>query len=394
VAVNVQDLQLTDSAGKPIIDPTTGRPAYNPLNKWNSGPVSTRGGNPSGGAIHLTSTPNTLQTELGLAGGATVCRTVGNANPQTLICCSQYGQAFRNSDPHIGQNVNQIVSAGSNVSLANPTGLYIQMPDFSGFALPADPNLPPGAQPSDCWQVVRGAETVIDPVIGAPFSGNMMLHVAFQIPQAWIEAGVSFTVGDITLALNGVSQPIQYASQILQTFHIGLFARPLAASRLAPIACVVNLPANGQAAQAQPTQMFYQTVWEGYYNSVVNNPAGVPMSLASNSVIIPPEVARGAKDVAMVLTCGTAVTGPTGELPNVTVPEGDIVFTVTGMTTVNYAAPGNSYPSDFQLLTLTVSVAPNAVMGLRSIVVTNPPQPGTPPPAAVPAPAMLNIIAT
>jgi len=123
--------------------------------------------------------------------------------------------------------------------------------------------------------------------------------------------------------------------------------------------------------------MFYQTVWEGYYNSVVNNPAGVPMSLASNSVIIPPEVARGAKDVAMVLTCGTAVTGPTGELPNVTVPEGDIVFTVAGMTTVNYAAPGNSYPSDFQLLTLTVSVAPKRGSGLAEHCRHHPPQPGT-----------------
>jgi hypothetical protein len=97
VKVDVTDLQLTDASGNPVIDPTTGRPAYNPLNKWNNGAASRRGANASGGAIHLTSTPNTLQTELGLAGGATVRRTVGNTNPQKLICCSQFGQAFRNS---------------------------------------------------------------------------------------------------------------------------------------------------------------------------------------------------------------------------------------------------------------------------------------------------------
>jgi hypothetical protein len=113
------------------------------------------------------------------------------------------------------------------------------------------------------------------------------------------------------------------------------------------------------------------------------------MNLASNSVIIPPQVTQGAEDLAMVLTCNTAVTGSFGELPTVTVPEGDITFNVTGMTNVNYAAPGNSYPSEFQLLALTVSVAPGAMTGLRSLVVTNPPQPGLPPPPAVAAPAML-----
>lgn len=392
VKVTVEDLQLTDSSGKPVIDPSTGLPTYNPLNKWNSGPVSIRGANASGGAMHLTSTPNTLQTELGLAGGATVLRTVGNSNPQTLICCSQYGQSFRNSDPHIGQNVNQVVSVQNNMSLANPPGLYIQMPDFSGYTLPADPKLPAGAKPSDCWQIVRGAETVIDPVTGQPFNGNMILHVAFQLPAAWIAAGVSFTVGDIMINLNGKNQTIQYASQILNTFQIGLFARPLAAKQPTPIACVVNLPTSTQAAQAQPVQMFYQSVWDGYYNKQVSNPAGVPMNLASNSVIVPPQVKQGTSNLAMVLTCSTAVTGSGGQLPTVKVPEGDIQITVLSMENVNYAAPGNSYPSQFQLLTLKVSVNANATLGLRSIVVTNPPQSGNAPPPAVPAPAFLNVV--
>ncbi len=392
VTVTEADLQLNDAAGNPVIDPTTGQPAYNPLNKWNSGTVATRGVNAAGGAMHLTSTPNTLQTELGLAGGATVRRNVGNANPQQLICCSQYGQSYRNSDPHIGQVVNQVVSAGNQVALANPTGLYIQMPDFSGYTLPADPNLPPGAQPADCWQVVRGATTLQDPVTGQAFSGNMMLHIAFQLPEAWITAGVGFTVGDITINLNGVSTPIEYASQILQTFHVGLFARPLPTTTPPAIGCVVNLPANGQAAQAQPVQMFYQTLWNSYYTTVLSNPAGVNMNLASNSVIISPQVPQGASNIVLVLTGSTMVMGDHGQLPSVSVPEGDISFKVVNLETVTYAAPGNSYPSAFQLLTLNIAVSATAKLGLRSIIVANPPQAGIAPPAALPAPAMLNIV--
>jgi hypothetical protein len=289
--------------------------------------------------------------------------------------------------------VNQVVvSASNNVSLANPPGLYIQMPDFSGWKLPPDPRLPAGAQPSDCWQIVRGSQVVTDPVTGQPFNGSMILHVACQLPSSWIAAGVSFTLGDITIKLNGVDQPIRFASEILNTFHIGLFARPLSAAQPRPIPCVINLPTNTQPAQVQPVQMFYQSVWDAYYKTQVNNPAGVPMSLASNSVIIPPQVKRGVAGLVMVLTCSTAVTGSGGQLPAVTVREGDINFRVLGMSNVNYAAPGNSYPSEFQLLTLQVSVTANAALGLRSIVVTNPPQPGSAPPPPLPAPAFLNVV--
>jgi hypothetical protein len=41
VKVKVEDLYLNDPiSGKPVTDPFTKKPAYNPLNKWNSGPTS------------------------------------------------------------------------------------------------------------------------------------------------------------------------------------------------------------------------------------------------------------------------------------------------------------------------------------------------------------------
>ena len=52
--------------------------------------------------MHLTSPPNTLGAEVYLAAAATLLRNVGSYDPQNMICCSKYGQPYRNSDPHIG----------------------------------------------------------------------------------------------------------------------------------------------------------------------------------------------------------------------------------------------------------------------------------------------------
>ncbi|HEV2992269.1 MAG TPA: hypothetical protein VG759_27805, partial [Candidatus Angelobacter sp.] len=106
VTVTVEDLELLDpDSGTPVIDPFTGRPVYNPLNKWNTGTESIRGSDhSSGGAVHLTCTANTLQTELvNLAAVATILREGGNQDAHALGCCSQDTVPYRNSDPHIAQ---------------------------------------------------------------------------------------------------------------------------------------------------------------------------------------------------------------------------------------------------------------------------------------------------
>lgn len=397
IDVKVADLMLYDPhTGAPVIDPSTGRPAYNPLNRWNSGPMGTRNGSQgdSGGAMHLTSTPNTLQTEMGLAAAATVARSDGNWFEQRLICCSQYGQPYRNSDPHIGLIVNQTVNGVGNkpsppttpakIALADPTGLYIQMPDFTQYSLPKDPRLPAGATPADCWHVIRGAETLNDPVTGQDFPGNFILHAVFQIPRSWIEAGVGFTVGDITI--NG--SPIDWGGQIVQTLSIGLFARPISVSEeQTPLPCV-GVP---DVSLAQPLQLMHADVWDAYYNTAVTNPAKAPMNLASNSTLIAPVVGRGARNALMVLTCDTLMLGPRGELPQVGFPSAsgatDIVVRVLGSGTANYAVPGNSYPSQYTALTLSIDVDPNAQTGLRGVQVTNYGQrPGQT------APAFLNVV--
>lgn len=402
VQVLASDLYLTDPVSKQaVIDPSTGRPAYNPLNKWNSGPKAVRGANASGGAMHLTSTPNTLQTEMALAGGATIQRPCGNSVPQTLICCAQYGQAYRNSDPHIGQAVNQVVGGQAvgepcQVALANPTGLYIQVPDLSGFTLPADPKLPPGAKAQDCWQIVRGSATLTDPVTGQPFgapaeSGNFVLHAVFQIPSAWIAAGVQFTVGDI-LDANG--DPIEWGGQVIQQMFVGLWARPLPLSQATATQPCVLPPPNGVTPPptpqppnyAQALQLFHSAVWSAYYNTSVPNPMENPISLASNSTMIAPIVRCGQSNVPMSLTCAVTL-GAQGQLPTVDLGAG-ITVSVTGyQDDINYAVPGNSYPSGCGVLNLQVSVAPTAALGLRALTLTNYGQD-----QQAPMPAMLNIL--
>lgn len=381
ITVSMADLQLVDpKTGQPVIDPQTGLPAYNPLNKWNSGTIEVRTGGSaqfSGGAMHLTATPNTLQTELGLGAGATVQRTIGGTDPQALICCAQYGQNYRNSDPHIGQSINLAVGFPLNISLVDPPGLYIQMPSFAMYELPDDPKLPAGATAADCWQVVRGFQTVDDIISGQPFPGSFILHAVFQIPQSWIDAGVSFTVSDIKIGGPDGSLTIQYGSQVASTFEIALFGRPIPPVAATPAQACASTPT--VVTQAQPLQIMHQNLFDAYYATVVPNPVGFPMVLASNSSVIAATVSAGSSNVPLALTyqapAGNAFL-PEPQWPAVvfTLPNGDADTSVTTQVTgfnpqVTYAIPGNTYPGTFQLLNIAVTIDKNATPGVRGVVI-------------------------
>lgn len=379
VTVAVEDLELTVN-GQAVIDPETGRPAYNPLNRWNSAPVAVRTGAPSsftGGVIHLTSTPNTLQTELGLAGSATIQVTSGNADQQALICCGKFGQEYRHSDPHIGQSVNEVVAgqlsggAAQLVCLADPVGLYIQPlinPSAFTFGPSIDPDkLPLDAKAADVFQIVRGWASVVDPVTGQDFPGGMILHAACQIPLAWLNAYPNMTLADIRVA----DAPLQWAGQVAEQFNIGLYARPLNANSTPP-----TLPcASGLRAIAQPLQsLMFTSLWEAYYNQVETAPTGQTMSLASNTTFIAPMLPADGQTRQMTLTCtipsGTpkvAILSPDGSRP-----DPSIQVTVDGMSPANYAVPGDSYPGKYMALALSLTLPRGAPGGLRGVSVTDP----------------------
>ncbi|MGY3695020.1 hypothetical protein ACVIGA_005100 [Bradyrhizobium sp. USDA 3240] len=383
IKVTLDDLTLMDSSGNPVIDPDTGKRAYNPLNKWNSGPIATRGGaNPYGGVMHLTSTPNTLQTELGLAGAATVQYVPPqfqddpasrNSDSQALICCGNYGQAYRHSDPTIGQTVNQVVGgqyAGMplRACLANPVGLYIQVPDSSRFAfgpnIKAGVDVPGDAKPIDIYQILRGSAEVNDPVSGAPFRGNMVLHAAVQIPGSWLAMNPNLTLAD--MLING--QPIQWGGQIANQFKIGLFARPLSADRAAPLAdCSSSTPTPGA-----PLQCVWAVLWDAMSEVTEPCPTGAKMPLTSNSTFIAPWLPADGSAQNLVLT-GNPTSEPVSvqvQLADGSGPDLSIAVTLHSATPTFYAVPGNSYPGNYTALAVTVTVPSGATTGLRGIQIT------------------------
>ncbi|WP_036249445.1 hypothetical protein [Methylobacter sp. BBA5.1] len=363
--IRIEDLYLYDKDNKVVIDPSTGRPGYNPLNKWNSGTDSS---DAAGGAMHLTSTPNTLQTEIGLASAATLQRKIGNNDPNALICCAQYGQPHRNSDPHIGQTTNKLVSFGNAVTLTNPPGLYIQMPDFSSY------RTPDGTDPAAFWTIMRGTKTLNGE--NGQLPGNFILHATYAVPP-----DKGYTVSDITIN----NQPIQWGGQIARTFLMQIVATAI--DKAAPPALDCVGPTSGSDTLAQPLQLFHADIFKAMAYRPVANPVNQAMTLISNSTLIAPLVRQGALKVPMVLTGATVQPG--NRLPAVSITGDGVTATAIGSTSsINYAVPGNSYPSEATAMLLEVSVASNATPGLRGLHLTNY---GQPQGAAMPA--LINVVA-
>jgi hypothetical protein len=376
--IQASDLYLYDASGNVVTDPSTGRPAYNPLNKWNSGTVST---STQGGAMHLTSTPNTLQTEIQLGAGATVQRKNGPSyNANQLLCCGQYGQVARNSDPNIGQGVNGLVGAtpppapnGSTASLANPPGLYIQPPDWTQFTTPD------GTPAQTFWTVVRGATSLTDQN-GYQLPGQFILHATFEVPESY-----GYTVSDI---LVGGANAV-YAAQIVYTMQMHILAASFPLQSSPPLFdCVWCCSSAPAPSYAQPLQLFHTAVWSAMYGTMVQNPVNNPISLASNSTLIAPFVQPGQK-YDMTLTVAGANGTPAVAATLNGEPDSSIQISVTGSQSVTYAVPGNSYPSSATALSLSVVVSNNAQLGVRGITVTNP---GDPLQAAMPS--LLNVVAS
>ncbi|WP_025743786.1 hypothetical protein [Aquimarina pacifica] len=356
--ITLEDLSLSGAA-----DPVTGGPIYNPLNKWNLGPVSN---DSSGGAIHLTSTPNTLQTEIGLATSATVQRnnpsgSTGNTTwPSSeynrLLCDAQYGQKHRNSDPNIGGTVNSFVTAGNVVTLADPPGLYIQLPDFSNY------ETPDGTDASTFWHIIRGSET-LQTQDGTTLPGNFILHAVFEVP-----ADKNYTISDITIG--GV--PIDWGSQIASTFKMQIVASAYQGTTPKGYDAVANRPAANTFAQ--PEQLFYEDYFTAMYNQMIPNPVQNPIPLLSNSTFIPASVNVGTSAATMVITCATctAVAGDPTTYPSVTFDDPEITATVTDVKEdIYYAVPGNSSPSNSTALYIKVQVGVRASLGPHGLFITN-----------------------
>ena len=357
--ITLEDLSLPGAN-----DPITNQPFYNPLNKWNSGTVSN---DTEGGAIHLTSTPNTIQTEIGLATAATVLRNnpsggtswpLKDYNP--LLCDAQYGQKNRNSDPNIGGNVNHFVNGGIMVTLADPPGLYIQMPDFNIYQTPDNTDA------SEFWTIVRGTKN-LKTQDGTSLPGNFILHAVFEVPSS-----KNYTVSDITIQ----NHPIDWGAQVAATFKMHIVASAYGGTK--PIGHDPVIDAPKSLALAQPLQLFDAAYFDAMYPVMVPNPVNNPISLLSNSTFIPPTIMAGASTIPMVLTAATckAEEGNSDTYPQVTFDDSNVTAVVTSVqNNITYAVPGNSAPgTSYTAIFLDVSVHSDVTPSVKGIFLTNPGQ--------------------
>lgn len=326
--VQLEDLYLRDSHNNPVCDPLTGSYAYDPTNKWNRGPVMDM----CGGAMHLTSGPNTLSAEIYLAAAATLARQCGNEYDDALICCAKYGQTNRNSDPHIGRSVNQAVCNGNIITLIDPVGLYIQQPNFAAWQIPG------GIAPQSLWNVTRGHLRT-----GTGKNIDRILQAVFTVPDGMKACNICIGGADRKW------RSLQWAGQIAETFNVALLVGVLPTSaEQEPLGCVKP---KVRSKYAWPVQLLPATLAE----------AGSPIDLS-------PDVPQGSSIKMMIVVQGVS---PFLDSPSLSFyPPDGLSVTDLKLLPLESSAPGQTSGGDTQTYSFTLHVAPNAPLGDRDVLVT------------------------
>src|SRR5829696_771366 len=180
------------------------------------------------GAMHLIQGANTLSAEIEIAAAATITRMIDGAlltGERELIQCGQYGSPERNSDPHIGGEVNALARAKADITLANPVGVYFAGLSTAGWVTPD------GSDPGDFWQYLRGAP-------GLP------VRAIYTVP-----ADRDYTVGDITIAGRQIAFGAQIADFV--TMKLTGLACRIGQSTVAPMKACRGFAAAAALAPAE-----------------------------------------------------------------------------------------------------------------------------------------------
>jgi hypothetical protein len=155
---------------------------YIARNRWND--------SVSSGAMHLIQRNNTLGDEVEIAGAASIVRSKADGSLMTdtreLIECGQYGVIERNSDPVIGARVNYHARNRSDVTIADPVGVYFAGLDTQRWATPD------GTDPGTFWRYTRGDR-------------GRYVRAVLEVP-----ADKPYVLGDVTIDGN----PIQFGGQV------------------------------------------------------------------------------------------------------------------------------------------------------------------------------------
>lgn len=320
--VQLEDLYLRDDRGKPIIDPQTGRPAYDELNKWNR--------TTSGGLAHMIGEFNLWTGVIFLGAQSTILRADQQGNPITdpsqIVNCSKHGTHNRFSDAFASAMINDLVrgpkelGSGARVTIKDPVGTYIQEPNFGLFELP--PNAPAAARPSDYWKVVRGRKRQNGEV------HDLILHAVYEVPP---EQG--FAVGDIYL--NGF--PIEYGAQMAE---------------------VVQLAVAGQGIGQETAPQNYECTDDP------ENPLPFPEVLGYADLL---EAARRSV-FNLQIEQGTTINNIALKASN---SDGNTTIEFVGAPGVTANQTDFQEEEDSQIFTLNITAEPNAPLGYRSLLLTD-----------------------
>jgi hypothetical protein len=172
---------------------------YNPYNEYNLS-----------FAIHLTQGANTLGAEIALAmAGSLVWGNPPKTTNPDLICCAQYGDPNRFSDPTIGKEVNDLARQRMFVTLRDPIGLYIASILATNFT---DWNGNPVPNIGDFLVPVRKSD-----------DGTLILRAGFRVPAGIMRNGAQARVGDYSY----LGRPISAGGQVAHAITMHLFAQAL-----------------------------------------------------------------------------------------------------------------------------------------------------------------------
>ena len=187
------------------------RGKYNPHNKWNT----------TDGIVHLQQGANNLGAEITIGGDATVLRQKGGesvTDATELICCGQFGEINRSSDPTMGDEINKLAQDGYAITLRNPVGIYfhsfnntgITQPNVDGVHVPAD----------NYWKPLRGKfdSTSADPG-NMTGKDTMVVRAVYEVPAGQTGPnGEQLTISDLKIGGERIEKGGQLAEKIQMKF--------------------------------------------------------------------------------------------------------------------------------------------------------------------------------
>ena len=153
-------------------------------------------------AVHMQQPNNTLGAQVNIVSRSCILRINRLGNPitdaQGLIRCGQYGDEARQSDPSIGNAINQFARENRFITIENPVGLYMSGVDWKGW------ETPDGTPADEFWKVLRGSQDA-DP------EKSYIVRAVYSVHES-----KGYSVSDIKID----GEPIEFGAQIAKRIDV------------------------------------------------------------------------------------------------------------------------------------------------------------------------------